>query len=73
MKPIKEFMCDYTKPSDKEIEEAVSIASTEDCVVKLYYNYPYSGNYKVYVHPNETVEEVKEKLPKCYAVYGVRQ
>ena len=68
MKLIKEYMCDKRTPSDKEIEEAVNIATTEDCVVKLFWIYPYSGEYKAYVYPADTVEEVKEKLPKCYAL-----
>ena len=68
MKLIKEYMCDYTKPSDKEIEEAVNIAATEDCVVKLFWVHPYSGEYRAYIKPNTTIKEVKEKLPKCYPV-----
>lgn len=66
MKLIKEYMCDREIPSDNEIEEAVNIASTEDCIVKLYWYYPYSGDYAVYIKPNTTVKEVKEQLPICY-------
>lgn len=66
MKLIKEYMCDNITPSDNEIEEAVNIASTEDCIVKLYWYYPYSGSYNVPIYPNATVEKVKEKLPRCY-------
>ena len=68
MKLIKEYMCDNRTPTDKEIEEAVNIATTEDCVVKLFWVHPYSGEYRAYIKPNTTIEEVKENLPKCYAV-----
>lgn len=65
---VKEYMCDGRIPSDKEIEEAISVASTEDCVVRLLWVYPYSGNYEVLIYPETPVEEVKRQLPKKYCV-----
>lgn len=68
MKLIKEYMCDNETPSNKEIEEAVNIATAENCIVKLYWYYPYSGDYVVCIKPNATVKEVKEQLPRCYPI-----
>ena len=68
MKLIKEYMCDNSKPSDNEIEEAINVAYTEDCVVRLLWVYQYSGNYEVLIYPETPVEEVKRQLPKKYCV-----
>lgn len=68
MTKVKEFICDNRTPSDKEIEEAINVASTEDCVVRLLWVFPYSGNYEVLIYPYTPVEEVKRQLPKKYCV-----
>lgn len=68
MKEIKEYLCDGRKPTDDEIREGIIIADTENCVVKLNWFYPYSGNYDLCIIPGMSFDECQKKLPKCYPV-----
>ncbi len=68
MKLIKNYQCDSRTPSDDEIQQAINISNSENCIVKLSWFFPYSGNYSLSVYPNMSFEECKNKLPKTYPV-----
>ena len=68
MKLIKEYVCDDIRPSDEEILEGIEIANKENCIVRLTWYFPYSGNYKLEIEKGMTIEECKNKLPRCYPV-----
>ncbi len=68
MKLIKNYKCDSSTPSDEEIKEGLDIASTEHCIVRLNWFFPYSGHYHMDITEGMTFEECKEKLPKRYPV-----
>ncbi len=66
MKLIKEYLCDDHIPSDEEILQGIEIANSEDCIVRLKWFFPYSGQYKLHITKGMTLEDCKDKLPKCY-------
>ena len=68
MKLIKEYLCDYSTPSDDEIMECLKIVNNEDCIVKLTWFFPYNGWHKLFVKRGMTFEECEKKLPKCYGI-----
>ena len=67
---MREFKRYYneTPPKDNELTQILDIAKTEDCYVELTWFVPYSGWYKVIAHPNSTIEELQERVPKMYGV-----
>lgn len=67
MREVRTFKCETT-PTRDEILCGMSIATENDCIVKLYWYYPYSGSYTVDIEPNDTYEEVVLKLPAFYPV-----
>lgn len=68
MKLIKEYLCDKSTPSDDEIKDCLKIAKEEDCIVKLIWHFPYSGQYERYIKKDMTFEEVNDSLPIIYGI-----
>ena len=68
MKPIKDFLCDKTHPTDEEILECINIANAENCVVKLRWFAPYNGQHWLLIEPGMSFEECKAIVPKRYGV-----
>ena len=68
MRLIEDYDCGVCSPSDEEIREAIRIAESKGCVVRLNWNIPYSGQYSRKVYPGDLFETIKDRLPKIYGV-----
>lgn len=68
MRKIIEYQSDYNNPSREEIEEAVKIANLDQSIVKLKWYFPYSGNYSVLIYPEDSIEDIENKIPRTYGV-----
>ena len=66
MKRIKEYKCDGRTPTDKELLMSIKIASDDNCIVKLNWFFPYTGNYSIEISSDMTLDMCKERLPKFY-------
>ena len=64
----------YGIPEDEELEQCIKIQKENpDKLVKLHYTVKWSGQYCIYFMNDdgtisETIEEVKEGMPKYYAL-----
>ena len=56
------------EPTDKELEEAIKIASEENVIVIIHWYMKWSGWYKVRVKGTDTVESCRERMPKVYGL-----
>lgn len=65
---IIDYQCDSTTPSEEEIKQCIDIASSEHCIVRLNWFFPYSGEYVLNVTEDMSFEDCIEKLPKVYPV-----
>lgn len=68
MRLIKDYQCYGNVPTDSEIKEGIEIANKEDCIVRIFWEFPYSGKYSISITEGMSLEECKEQLPKCYPV-----
>lgn len=68
MRILKDYWCDST-PTDEEIEEAISIASADDCVVNLQWFVKYNGYYRAVITKDDTLEYIKQRfIPRMYGM-----
>jgi hypothetical protein len=67
---IKEVKTYYVSdvPNDDDINEAISKAASLNVIVKLFWHVPYSGDYEMYIGSEDTLETVKEHMPKMYGI-----
>lgn len=67
---IREYKTFWTKghPTDNTIREALNIVKGQQFVIELHWFVQYSGNYEVCISSDDTLESVKERLPKIYPV-----
>lgn len=57
------------KPSEKDIEEAINIAKSLDCWVKIVWRpNVYTYEYSVLIKENSVLEEVMNLIPTSYPV-----
>lgn len=66
MKELKTYYCTDV-PNNDEIEEAIHITQTQHCLVSLVWTVFYSS-YRVLVQEDDTIESVREKMPKVYGI-----
>ena len=64
---VKEYRCSNT-PSDEDINEALTLSKTMNCVIKISWFVKYNGEYARFVRPDNTFEEIKQTLPKTYGI-----
>ena len=56
-------------PNDEDIIELIEIAKQNlDCQVIIHWYTKYSGWYNRRIYPNDTIETVKERMPKVYGL-----
>lgn len=67
MREFKRFFIDMS-PKDDDLNKILEIAKTENCSVELTWFVMYSGQYRVIAHPYSTIEELRDMVPKIYAV-----
>lgn len=65
---VKNYVCDSKTPTNEEILEAIEIAKRDKCIVKLSWNFPYSGWYSLSIDSTTSFEEAISSLPKIYPV-----
>lgn len=68
MKLVKTYVADSNVPSNAEIADCIDIATTEDCIVRLEWFFPYSGKHSADITYEMSLEEVKSKISKRYSV-----
>lgn len=70
IKQVLKFRSDTkTIPSDEDLMKCLEIQkNSPDKIVELHWHFRWSGNYKISFENANTLEEVKEKMPKCYRV-----
>ena len=64
---IKNYWCDGA-PKDDDILCAIDIARTNNIMVRLEWFIMHSGLYTVRVKKDDTLDSVKERLPKVYGI-----
>ena len=52
---VKEYRCSNT-PSDEDINEALTLSKTMNCVIKISWFVKYNGEYARFVRPDSTFE-----------------
>ncbi len=64
---IKPYLCDRV-PSDGDIQQAIKIATDNKCLVELNWVVLYSGRYRVTISESDTLESVRDNMPKYYGI-----
>lgn len=55
-------------PSDEDILECIEMAKLENCIIQLNWTLQWSGPYCRYIYPENTLEQIKDSLPKIYGI-----
>ncbi len=64
---VKEYMCD-TAPKDDDLLVAMSFAKAYHCIIKITWVMKWSGRYSVLVNKEDSLEDIKSRLPKLYGL-----
>lgn len=62
---LKEYICPFNYlPNDEDIKKCLDLAMKDNCIIKLYWSLKNSWDYFVFISPNSTFDEIKERIPK---------
>lgn len=66
---IKELRTYYSEdvPTDEDLQEAIKISRTTDCLVSLVWAV-YHSSYRVLIQATDSLSDVKNKMPKVYGL-----
>ena len=68
VKMIIQMKADENIPTDADIIHCIDYSVAHNCISRLEWIFPYSGKYIVDIYPNDTLETVRNKMPKIYGV-----
>lgn len=63
---IKEYRC-LDVPDEKDIQDAIHIANTEGCIVRILYAV-FGCPYELYVTDADSVESVESRIPDEFGI-----
>ena len=58
----------FGSPNDEDILECIKIAKDEGVIIELKWYIKWSGWYSLYISEDNTLEECKDKIPRCYGL-----
>ena len=65
---LKTYICPNGQPTDDDIKQALEIVKGQPFIIELKWFVNYSGWYNVSIKDGMTLDEIKDKFPKFYAI-----
>ena len=68
IREVKVYVCPEGQPLDDDIKQALEIVKDQPFIIELKWFVNYSGWYNVSIKDGMTLDEIKDKFPKYYAI-----